>query len=51
MVIQVLAEFQLKITIISEAIAKKVILDQMWPIFGLSFVQIVPKIPKFEQMS
>ena len=43
MVIQVLTEFQLKIT-------KKVILDKIWPIFGPSLVQIVPKIPKFEKM-
>ena len=32
MVIQVLTEFQLKITMIGEANAKNVILDQMWPI-------------------
>ena len=32
------------------AIAKKVILDQIWPIFGHSLVQIVPKIPEFEKM-
>ena len=31
---------------IGEAIAKKVILDQIWPIFG----PIVPKIPEFEKM-
>ena len=36
--------------LIGEAIAKKVILDQIWPIFGPSLVQIVPKIPKFEKM-
>ena len=34
---------------IDEAIAKKIILDQIWPIFGPSLVQIVPKIPKFEK--
>ena len=39
MVIQVLTEFQLKITMIGEAIAKKVILDQILPIFGPSLVQ------------
>ena len=50
MVIQVLAEFQLKITMVGEDITKKVILDQIWPIFGPSFVQIVPKIPEFEKM-
>ena len=49
MVIQVMTEFQLQITVICEAIAKKVILDQIWPIFGPSLVQIVPKIPKFEK--
>ena len=50
MEIQVLTEFQLKIIMIGEAIAKNVILDQIWPIFGPSLVQIVPKIPKFEKM-
>ena len=34
MVIQVLAEFQHKITMIGEAISKRVILDQILPIFG-----------------
>ena len=29
---------------------KKVILDQIWPIFGPSLVLIVPKIPEFEKM-
>ena len=48
-VIQVLTAFQLKITMIGEVIAKKVIFDKMWPIFGPSLVQIVPKIPKFEK--
>ena len=43
MLIQELTEFQLKITMIGEAIGKKVILDQIWLIFGPSFVQIVPK--------
>ena len=50
MVVQVLTEFQLKITMVGEVIAKKVILDQIWPIFGPSLVQIVPKITKFENM-
>ena len=45
MVIQVLTKFQLKITMIGEAIAKKVIFNQIWPIFESSLVQIVPKIP------
>ena len=38
MAIQVLTEFQLKIYMIGEAIAKKVILDKIWPIFGPLFV-------------
>ena len=50
MIIQVLTDFQLKIIIIGEAIAKVVILDQIWPIFGLFLVQIVSKISKFERM-
>ena len=50
MEIQVLAEFQLKMTMICEGIAKKVIFDKIWPIFGPSLVQIVPKIPEFEKM-
>ena len=48
-VIQVLTELQLKITMIGEAITKKVILNQIWPIFGPSLVQIVAKIPEFEK--
>ena len=47
MVMQVLTEFQLNITMIGEAIAKKVILDQIWPIFGPSLVQIVSRISQF----
>ena len=50
MVIQVLTEFQLKITMIAEAIPNNVILDQIWPIFGPSLVQIVPKIHEFENV-
>ena len=50
MAIQVMTEFQLKITIIGEGIAKKVILDQILPIFGPSLDQIVPEIPKFENI-
>ena len=49
MVIQVLTEFQLNITMIGEAITKKVILHQILPIFGPSLVQIVPKISEFEK--
>ena len=37
-------------TMIGDDIAKKVILNQIWPIFGHSLVQIVPKIPEFEKM-
>ena len=51
MVIQVLPEFQLKITMIGEAIAKKVILPQIWPIFRPSLAQIISKIAKFEIIS
>ena len=50
MAMQVLTEFQLKMTMICEAIAKNGILDQIWPIFGPSLVQIMPKIPKFEKL-
>ena len=50
MVLQVLTDFQLAITIISEAIAKMDILDQIWPIFGPFLVKIVSKIAKFERM-
>ena len=41
MEIQVLTEFQLKITLIGEAIAKNVILPQIWTIFGTSLAQIL----------
>ena len=51
MAIQVLAEFQLKITKIGDDIAKNQILPQTWVIFGPSFAQIVFKISKFEGMS
>ena len=51
MEIQVLTEFQLKITRIGEAIAKKVILTQIWTIFRPSLAQIMPKIAKFEIIS
>ena len=51
MEIQVLTKFQLKITLIGDAVAKKVILPQMWPIFRPSLVQIVSKIAKFEWIS
>ena len=45
--IEVLTEFQLKTTMIGDDIAKKVILPQIWPIFGPSLAQIVSKIAKF----
>ena len=41
MEIQVLIEFQLRMTLIGEAIAKKVILPQIWAIFRRSLAQIV----------
>ena len=50
MVIQVLTDFKLEMIIIGEAIAKMVILDQIWPIFGPFSVQIVSKIAKFKIM-
>ena len=50
MVIQVLTKFHLKIIIIGRAIAKMVILDQIWPIFGEFLVQILSEIAKFERM-
>ena len=40
MEIQVLTEVHLKITLIGEAIAKKLIVHQIWPIFGPSVAQI-----------
>ena len=48
MVIQAATEFQLKITMIGEAIAKKVILPQIWTIYGPSLAQIVSEIAQFE---
>ena len=50
-VIQVLANFQLKITLIGEAIAKNIILPKIWPIFRHSLAQILYKIAKFERIS
>ena len=47
MVIQVLTKFKL---MIGEVIVKKAILNQIWPIFGRSLVQIVHKIPEFEKL-
>ena len=51
MEIQVLTEFQLKITLNGEAIAKKVTVPQIWPIFRPSLAQIVSKIAKFVRIS
>ena len=48
MEIQVLTEFQLKITIIGEAISKKLILPHIWTLFGQNFVK---QIGKFERIS
>ena len=48
MEIQVLTEFPLKMTKIDEAVAKKVILHQIWTIFGHYLAKILPKIVKFE---
>ena len=36
---------------IGEAIVKKEILQQIWPIFGPSLAQILSKIAKFEGIS
>ena len=44
MEIQVLAEFQLKITNIGDDIPHKKKLQKIWAIFGPSFAKIVPKI-------
>ena len=51
MEIQVLTEFQLKITLIGEAITKKVIFPQIMTIFRPSLAQSVSKIAKFEWIS
>ena len=48
MVIQVLTKFQIKMTMVGEAIAKKIMLPQILPIFGHSLAQILSKIDKFE---
>ena len=51
MEIQVLTKFQLKITLIGESIAKKVILSKILPIFGPSLAQILFIIAKFVRIS
>ena len=48
MEIQILTEFQPKIHLIGEAIAKKVLLPQIWPIYGPSMAQILTKIAQYE---
>ena len=49
--IQVLSEFQLKMILIVEAIAKKVILPQIWPIFGYFCPKFYPIDAKFVSIS
>ena len=51
MEIHILTEFNLKIIMIGEDIAKKVILPQILPTFRLSLAKIVSKIAKFERIS
>ena len=51
MEIHKLTEFHLKMTMIGDDIAKKVILPQICPIFEPSLVQILSKIAKFERIS
>ena len=51
MEIQVLTEFELKLSLICEAIAKKVILPKNLPIFRPSLAQILSKITNFERIS
>ena len=48
---QVLTEFQIKITLIGEAIAEKVILQQIWTISRPCLAKILYKIAKFERIS
>ena len=51
MEINILTQFQLKMTVIGEAIAKNVILSPIWTIFRPSLAQIMSKIGKFETIS
>ena len=51
MEIQELTEFQLKITIIGEAISKKVILPKFRPYVELLWPKLFPKIARFERIS
>ena len=51
MEIQVLTTFHLKVTLIGEAVANKVTLTKIWPIFRPSLAQIVSRIAKFERIS
>ena len=48
--IQVLTEFQLKMTMIDEYIAKKLIFVKIELIFGPSLAEILSKIAKFRRM-
>ena len=43
--------FQLKMTMVGEAIAKKIILPNIRPIFGPSLAKITSKIATFERIS
>ena len=47
--IQILTEFHLKITMNGDDIAKKVILPQIWSIFGPSSAQILSTITKLKE--
>ena len=47
MEIHILTEFHLKMTMIGDDISKKVILPQIWLMFGPSLAQILSKIAKF----
>ena len=47
MLIEVLTEFQLKITMIGGDIGKKVFLPQIKPMFGASLAQILSKLSKY----
>ena len=51
MEIKILTQFQLKMTLIGEAIANNVILLPIWTIFRPSLAKIVSKIAKFEIIS
>ena len=50
MEIHILTQFNFKMTMIGDNIAKKVILPQISPMYGPSLAQIVSKIAKFERI-